>query len=607
MNPGRFLRTIAPLRTRQLWHRARLTARRAIWARTRARIDARYRRRAEGAAPVRWDHAGLARVAALRLERRDPDVSRNNADRVLAGRFRFLNQERELGRPVAWHRPDLLEVLLWKTHLHEFGYAIDLARAHRDSGDSAYRTGLFELIRSWDQASPIGRPGFQSVCWNARAVATRWMNWAVAGHLLGLRPEQEDARWLSHLMAVHTGFLRDNLELDLLANHLFRDAVGLTFAHAVQGGAAEGLALLEAQVAEQVLPDGCHIERSPMYHAIVLEDLLDVRTALGEDAPPWLSDAVLRMGGFLASILHRDGDLPLLGDAWRGEVAPGRLLGQVAGGGALPEPVAPEHSSGLVALRRGAVHAVLRAGPHGPDYQLGHAHADLLSFELSRGPQRLVTDTGTGAYRAGPVRSRLRSTAAHNTVALDGEELLEVWGGFRAGRRGRARVHARGVLPGFEWIWASHDGYAWLAGAPHHHRLLCVGEARVWVLDAVLGGQRHRIENRLHLYPDAPPDALAVRSLGGAIQRETVPFHERFNESRPMPALVAGGDGPLPWLGGWWLQLDGSAAPDDASLRLEGGRAVLRAPSLGTHLEWAVTEARPDAPVALRAPETTGC
>ena len=37
-----------------------------------------------------------------------------------------------------------------------------------------------------------------------------------------------------------------------------------------------GLAILEGEIAEQILADGGHFELSPMYHALILEDLIDL-------------------------------------------------------------------------------------------------------------------------------------------------------------------------------------------------------------------------------------------------------------------------------------------------------------------------------------------
>lgn len=574
-NIGRLLRTVRHLRASQVWHRVRLSLRRKRWSRHPDAIDAQYRTRAATVAKLDWNHRGLAAVARHYVERRDPARAVANARDALAGRFTFLGETRELGLPVPWDRPDLMSALLWKTHLHEFSYGIDLAIAHRETGDRAFRDGFFALARAWTDAQPVAKPGFERVAWNERAVATRLMSWSAAGALFGLRASDPDAAWLGAEIARHALFLRDNLAVDLLANHLFRDAVALVFAHELLGCAPDADALFEREVREQILADGAHIERCPMYHAVCLVDLVDLRALRGAESPPWLRDAVARASGFLDSVLLGDGDIAMLGDGWRGEVDVQRLLAQAR---ALETPVAPrapEAASGLVRLERGRVRCVVRAGAHGPDYQLGHAHADLLSFDASVGALRVVTDTGTGAYADGPERRHLRSTAAHNTIQLDDAELLEAWSSFRSGRRGRAHVVARGGDARFEWLVAAHDGYAWLAGSPRPQRLWLVGENEIWVLDAVLGRGRHRIANRLHLHPDAQQAQIGVLPLGGDARETVAPLHEHFNATRDMPLIVAAAEATLPWCGGFWLRF-GDVSGASLSWRLEGRVGQLR-------------------------------
>ena len=91
-------------------------------------------------------------------------------------------------------------------------------------------------------------------------------------------PEFDESLWrgLRHLQA--------NIEDDVLGNHVIRNARGL-----VAGGAAfgeqrfvdRGLALLKRELRQQVLPDGGHYERSPVYHLLVLRDLLEVEVLTG--------------------------------------------------------------------------------------------------------------------------------------------------------------------------------------------------------------------------------------------------------------------------------------------------------------------------------------
>jgi uncharacterized heparinase superfamily protein len=593
---ARWWRTVRWLRPVQAAHRARLTVRRKAWERAGARIDRRYRTRAAALGPARFDAAGIAAVAAHRLATEPAGDPLHVARAALAGRFTFLGRTLDLGRDVAWHRADLDSgTRLWKTQLHELPFAASLARAARESGDPAFRARLFELVASWDAASPIGRPGFAIDCWNARAVATRLGNLAVAAAVLGLRAGDAESAPLGALLARHALFLRDNLELDLRANHLLRDAVGLVFADVLFGGFGDGLALLREQVEEQVLPDGGHVERTPLYHAVVLGDLLEARLLLGDGAPDWLRDAVVRMGGFLAALAHGDGELPLFGDSWLGEVDTQRLLAAVRAlpeaARGLPEPSHPERSSGLVALARGEAKVVVRAGAHGPDWQLGHAHGDLLSFELSRGADRLVRDTGTLSYDPGPERSALRATAAHNTVELDGENQIEAWGSFRVGRRGRARTLGRGEEGDWSWIWAAHDAYAWLPGRPQHHRVLALSDRALVVLDAVSGGGRHRVASRLHLAPERPPGAAAERALGGEIHRASAPGYPRWGETTELRKLSTEETVELPWAGGWILPL-GEGGDEQPELVFERHRSSVhvhfRGVRVGLEIDWKV-------------------
>ncbi len=101
-----------------------------------------------------------------------------------------------------------------------------------------------------------------------------WIKWFLAG----ASPEPE---WLDSL-ADQVRVLERRLEFHLLGNHLLANAKALVFAgFFFEGPDAQrwlyrGRTILDSELPEQVLPDGGHFERSPMYHAIILEDLLDL-------------------------------------------------------------------------------------------------------------------------------------------------------------------------------------------------------------------------------------------------------------------------------------------------------------------------------------------
>lgn len=113
------------------------------------------------------------------------------------------------------------------------------------------------------------------------------------------------------------------LEYHLLGNHLLANAKALVFAGLFfSGGQADswlrkGLKLLRAQLPEQILADGGHFERSPMYHAIILEDLLDLvnlAETYGHGAADWRT-VVQRMLRWLNAMSHPDGGIAFFNDA----------------------------------------------------------------------------------------------------------------------------------------------------------------------------------------------------------------------------------------------------------------------------------------------------
>jgi hypothetical protein len=199
------------------------------------------------------------------------------------------------------------------------------------------------------------------------------------------------------------------------------------------------------QLDEQILPSGEHFERSPMYHALVLETILDIRDATAGVRPD-LSDrcdqVASRMADLLEGVLHPDGAWPLLGDSCFGEAPPPQHLLERAERGwrehreitPIPEirEIRPllssirSHSGAKAqqigsywTFRDGGDYVVLDAGPVGADHLPAHAHSDLLTWEASLGGQRLVVDSGVYHYQNDAMRQYCRSTAAHNVLQID--------------------------------------------------------------------------------------------------------------------------------------------------------------------------------------------
>jgi len=319
-------------------------------------------------------------------------------------------------------------------------------------------------------------------------------------------------------------------------------------------------------LAEQVPSDGGHFERSAGYHLVVLKDLLEIALWLrrNDEAPVWLEDALRRMLDYLVAILPPSGRVPLLKDtAWDDAPNPFDLL--AAGALYFNEPGykrskafglyplllfgldgwqkfqqwpvndAPRDSTALAAsgyyvMRDDAKgdHLILDIGKPCPDYLPGHAHADLLSYELAVEGRQIVVDSGVYEYTGGPWRDYFRSTRAHNTVEVNGADQSEVWGSFRVARRARPgrvvwRDEAAHVLAQGE-----HDGYRRLSLPVTHRRTVVWQKDEFWLvvdelLDGDSAGKMIRAANHVHFHPDVTLSAMG--DAAWQIQRDDLSLY----------------------------------------------------------------------------------
>ena len=115
-----------------------------------------------------------------------------------------------------------------------------------------------------------------------------------------------------------------------MANHLLENAFSLLFgAYYFESDSfyRKAKKLLMAELSEQILPDGAHCERSPMYHQILLFRLLDTINLVQNN--PWQSKELLEelegvaqsMLSWVGMMTFRNGEIPYLKDATKG-IAP---------------------------------------------------------------------------------------------------------------------------------------------------------------------------------------------------------------------------------------------------------------------------------------------
>ena len=513
-------------------------------------------------------------------------------------KFRFLNREHSLPAQGGWN--DAAPDKLWLYNLHYF----DDLNARESHERGAWHGAL---IKRWLQENPpAGGNGWEPYPTSLRIV--NWVKWLAAGNAA--------VSGMAQSLATQARWLCKRLEWHLLGNHLFANAKALVFAGLSFEGAeaatwlAKGLKIIERELPEQVLADGGNFERSTMYHAIFLEDVLDLVNAAehwpGKVPEPqvaqWRATAG-RMLNWLAGMTHPDGEIALFNDAAFGIAPTLAELGSYARRLGIADVIAdlirnpvrpaawmpPDRSpgqapqvrhdkdflttprlvhfadSGYVRLEAGNAVALLDVAPVGPDYLPGHAHADTLSFELSVFGQRVVVNGGTSRYGLGPERLRERGTAAHSTVEVAGQNSSEVWAGFRVARR--AYPFDLEVQPELGRVACSHDGYTRLPGAPVHSREWVMAAGSLRVTDTVRGGAHVAIA-RYILHPNVQITAaggntwqlvlpggktLRVVVVAGQARLEAASYAPEFGIVQPTQCIAVGlaqGQAEVEWVWG---------------------------------------------------------
>jgi uncharacterized heparinase superfamily protein len=429
-------------------------------------------------------------------------------------RFMFLNEERTI---ETWNDANVSK--LWLYNLHYF-----------DAPNP-------RLMDRWIAENAVGEGnGWEPYPLSLRIV--NWIKWHLAGNTLNAAQRNS--------LADQARYLSQSIEYHLLGNHLFVNAKALVFAGAFFDGEEAGcwlntgLTILNAQIAEQVLSDGGHFERSPMYHALVLEDMLDLVNLADvfgtlTKREEWVGCAS-KMLGWLEQMTHPDGGVSFFNDCAFGiapELAEVTAYAERLGIGAARVPLG---ESGYVRLSNENTLVLFDAALVGPDYQPGHAHADTLSFELSHKGERVLVNSGTSTYENSPLRHRQRSTAAHNTATVDELDSSEVWNAFRVARRARpldVQTDHHTVAE------AGHSGYQRLHGAITHRRRLELEASQLRVIDRFEGSGVHDVKLFFHLHPATNCNPVLDAQLRVSV--EATEWYHEFNASIPNVTVV-----------GWW-------------------------------------------------------
>ena len=369
-------------------------------------------------------------------------LSRFPIEDTLSNKIILLHESSDIQWDKTWNFPN--KTPLWNYNLHYFEFLFPLVKAYKDTSDYLYLEKTKAIICSWIHCNPCGsKPG-----WDPYPIALRLTNWlSIYMHLKSeIKIDEKFHKDFIYSIWDQYNYLAHHVEKDLLGNHYFEDLKALILCSIFfkdEKVLKKSVDEFHKQCAEQILPDGMHFELSPMYHKLIFEDVMRIAIALksinkvDNEIEKYLQP-MLDVAYSLEEGLDR---IPLFNDCGNNVAKSLDALCKTAKThfGIIPKYKNKFPKSGYYIFKQGNLKLIVDAGQPGPTYLPGHAHCDAMSFELFKNGKPMIVNCGTYAYQC-KERSFFRSTAAHNTVQVEGIEQSECWGMFRMEKRSKTQV-----------------------------------------------------------------------------------------------------------------------------------------------------------------------
>ncbi|MHC4294776.1 MAG: heparinase II/III family protein, partial [Planctomycetota bacterium] len=481
-----------------------------------------------------------------------------------------------------------------------------LARAYRATGNIHYAEALVKQLNSWLIQCPFGI-GMQ---WrSALELGVRLINWVWALDLIReshLIRSPFKTRLLNTVYRHIWEVARKYSYGSSSNNHLIGEAAGVFIAtsyfHNLKGTKhwrAEARRILHREMLAQTFADGGTREQALGYHLFTLQLFL-LAGLVGRwcrddfDAAYW--ERLEKMFEFLGALCEGGSDPPMFGDCDDGYVlelsddphdprewlSTGAVLFNrpdlarranhysqtalwVAGGQGEQkfDSLVKSHNNSAIASRafeqsgyymlqcgKGSerISVVFDCGELGLAPLCAHGHADALSFTLRAGGQDVLVDPGTYDYFSYPRwRDYFRSTAAHNTVVIDGEDQSVMQGAFLWARGAKARALEWSPSESGGLIVAEHDGYTRLSDPVIHRRRVELDgpRGRIIIRDEIIARGKHEVAVCFHFSEQCYLEKIADGVFGADFGAGVATI---LMDARLAMSVLQGSEEPI---GGW--------------------------------------------------------
>jgi hypothetical protein len=443
---------------------------------------------------------------------------------------------------------------IWE--LNRLHHLVSLALAHIWTDKTAYWETIEQHSRSWVEQNPF----MVGLNWKSPLEAgIRLISWALVAWLTANDTRARDffRQEMYETIYAHQYFIRAFYAKHSSANnHLVGEMAGLYIGAVCWPWFRESLGwqtfarqqLMHA-ITDQVGEDGVGKERATEYQLFILELFLltgSLGHAVGDVFPPAYWQRMQDMAAFLEAVADRQGNVPLFGDGDSGQViseyapvqervqslltilrptaerpvasAMSDLRARLLLWGKAPQafPIQSVQRPRAWAYPQGGYYVldadrgndyemmvVMDAGAFGLPPLYAHGHADALSFWLSYRGQVLLVDPGTFSYDDNKAwRSYFRSTAAHNTIRVDGEDQSIAGGPFWWRHVAHCHVRRHVSQATYAEVEGLHEGYQRLADPVVHRRAVrvCRPTSHVRIIDWLECRDAHEVELFFHFH-----------------------------------------------------------------------------------------------------------
>ncbi|MBC8755340.1 alginate lyase family protein [Kordia sp. YSTF-M3] len=434
--------------------------------------------------------------------------------------------------------------------LSRLSFLIPVARAYQLEAKKDQLAYIQEILSDWKTSNPIGF----SVNWYPMEVSVRTINLIQLREiLLEAIDTDEVVNLLNEILLLHGIFLWRNVEFtDIRGNHYSANLTALLLlGSAFKGFYAEAktwynyaVKRMEKEFHLQFIPDGVNFEKSISYHRLVVEFYLisflvmqraglkleektlkvlknaceftrdvtkpnQLTPIIGDNdsASVFLNDQVSLNDHTnmlqLASLFFQDEKLNTVNEKYHSAY---EVFGTKATenlGVTTQNTFASYYykEGGFVTVKDAQNYFITDVGEVGMKGRGGHGHNDLYSFELMLDGNDIIVDPGCYTYTGDlALKTKMKSTAYHNGLEVDGEEMAPMIGNWGISNIAQPfdvtaeHTTTKAIISG------KHPGYQRLEDAVTHQRTFEIekNSFKLTCTDVITCESPHKIARNLH-------------------------------------------------------------------------------------------------------------